>query len=33
MENYIVKRYEPNSIIEEGIKKLTVDVMIKENRI
>lgn len=33
MENYIVKRYEQNKEIENSIKKLTIDVMIKENRI
>ena len=33
MENYIVKRYEANEEIEKQIKKLTVDVMVEENRV
>ena len=33
MENYIVKRYEENTETQNAIKTLTVDVMVKENRI
>ena len=33
MENYIVKKYEKDAVIEQAIKKLTVEVMVKENRI
>lgn len=33
MENFDVKIYKANEKIERQIKKLTVDVMVKENRI
>lgn len=33
MENYIVKKYEKDTLIEQAIKKLTVEVMVKESRI
>lgn len=33
MENFIVKKYEQNEVIENKIKKLTVEVMVEENRI
>lgn len=33
MENYIVKKYENDMLVEQAIKKLTVKVMVKENRI
>ncbi len=33
MEDYIIKKYEKDYEIEQSIKKLTVQVMVKENRI
>lgn len=33
MEQYVVKRYEKNTELENAIKKLTNEVMVVENRI
>ena len=33
MGEYIVRKYESNNEIQQAIKELTIDVMVRENRI
>lgn len=33
MSEYIVRKYESNNEIQQAIKELTIDVMVRENRV
>jgi len=33
MGEYIVRKYESNNEIQQAIKELTIDVMVRENRV